>query len=166
MTFLTFTNMTFKYDNSNFSFETSEELKAGKPTSAEWDDQIIFEQEFKNNAKDITVTFRILDFSKQGSVKTPNVNDDKVFQIANEYINDIKMTGQVENIELPFKAEDSWIVYSAILKLSQDQKSNNVFYSKRLDNWILIISIGSAKTSTEELKILGQKIFSTLKVSA
>ena len=69
------------------------------------------------------------------------------------------------NIDLPFKAIDNWIIYSAILKLSKDQKSNNVIYSKRFNSWFLVISIGSIKTKSDELKELGQKISSTLKIT-
>jgi len=140
-----------------FSFETSDKLTIGKSSTSDFDDNITFEQKFEDKTKDITVTFRIVDFSKQGETGSPNVNNEKTMQIANDYVNDIKMTGQTENLELPFKTSENWIAYSAVLRLSQDQKSSNVFYSKRYDNFVLVISIGSIKAKVEELKVVGQQ---------
>lgn len=162
---LTLSSMTFKYDKKVFSFEASDKLTTRNPSTSDFDDNITFEQEFENKPKDITVTFRLVDFSKQGKIKTPNVNDEKTMEIANDYMNDIKMTGQTENLELPFKTPNNWIAYSAVLKLSQDRKSSNVFYSKRYDNFVLVVSIGSIKTQIDELKIMGQGICSSLKVA-
>ncbi len=165
MAILILTSMTFKYDKMNFYFESLEKLETKISTTSEFDDRIIFEQEYENKAKDITINFRIIDFSKQEKIKNPNVNDDKVLEIANEYLNDIKMTGAVENFEMPIKTQVNWIYYSAVAKLSKDQKSVNVYYLKRFDNLILIVSIGSIKTKIEDLKMLGQKISTTFKIA-
>lgn len=163
---LTLTSMTFKYDDKIFSFETTEELMLKEPSTSDWVDNIIFEQEFENISKDIAVTFRIIDFSIQGKILNPIVNDNKVLEIANDYVNDIKMTGQVQNIELPNIIQENWINFSAVLKLSKEQKSNNVFCLKRIDNWVLVISIGSMKTNADLLKVLVQKISATIKIAA
>jgi hypothetical protein len=160
---LIFTSMTFKYDKMIFHFESLEKLETKTSTTSELDDKIIFDQEYDDKINDITINFRIIDFSKQGKIKNPNVNDEKVLEIANEYVNDIKMTGA--NIEMPIKTQENWIFYSAVAKLSKDQKSMNVYYSKRFDNLILIVSIGSIKTKIEELKVLGQKISTTIKIA-
>lgn len=149
----------------NFYFESLEKLETKISTTSEFDDRIIFEQEYENKAKDITINFRIIDFSKQEKIKNPNVNDDKVLEIANEYLNDIKMTGTVENFEMPIKTQVNWIYYSAVAKVSKDKKSMNVYYLKRFDNLILIVSIGSIKTKIEELKVLGQNISTTFKIA-
>ena len=155
---------TFDYDNCSFSFESLVELKKVKYDQSDFDSLTIYEYLFDEGTRDISVSFRIIDFSKRRKINKPNVNEETTLKMTNYYINNIKKAGALENLELPIKTIDNWVTCSAVLKPSNVGSFYNVFYAKRHDNFIIAISIGSTKTNIEELKLVGRNICSSLKI--
>ncbi|HAA17119.1 MAG TPA: hypothetical protein DCE41_37565 [Cytophagales bacterium] len=124
----------------------------------------IFEKAYTVPAREIELTFRIIDVTKNGEITDAKFSQSAYQEIISGYVEDVKRTGLAEEIEEITTLDHGWDAYSTVLKLSGGKKSINQCYTKKFDQFMLVLFLGTSRAELSELKSVGETIIYSLSI--